>query len=431
LSFDVADEIPEMLIGDPYRLRQVLINLIGNSIKFTECGEIAVGVNVENRTGNKAKLHFLVRDTGMGIPPDKQQSIFEAFGQADSSTTRKYGGTGLGLTISARIVQMMKGRIWVESSSGVGSTFHFTAEFLVGQGKPLGPDLDATVLAGLRTLVVDDNATNLKILDRMVRSWLMLPVLVDGGSKALEQLEIACDEGNPFKVVLIDGHMPGMDGFELAQHIKANPRLADATVMMLTSGGQRGDLVKCRELGIVAYLVKPIRKSELLETILQALGRRAPGKGRIIVETSRPAEDSSRLSILLVEDNRVNQIFAVRLLEKEGHAVTVASNGREAVTKYESGDFDLILMDIQMPEMDGFEATAAIRAKEKESGRCIPIIAMTAHAMKGDRERCIDAGMDGYISKPIKKAELLEEIARHCRIDLATAAQCSAAAKVT
>ncbi len=415
MLYTLAAKAPARLVGDPTRLRQILVNLLGNSIKFTERGEVTLRVGVESRREDSALLHFSVTDTGIGIPRKKQQSIFDAFSQADSSTTRRYGGSGLGLSICSHLVGMMGGGIWVESEEGRGSTFHFTAR--LGLQKALAPgapeaEVETVDLAGMPVLVVDDNATNRRILDAMLRHWKMRAELAEGGSEGLRVMTAHKQSGRAFPLVLIDALMPGMDGFELAAKIKADPALAGATIMMLTSAGQRGDAARCRELGIQAYLIKPIRQSELLDAILTTLGTPRLGRRRPSLVTRHSLREARRkLRILVVEDNAVNQRLAVRLLEKQGHEVDVAANGRQALAKLAAPPagapgFDLLLMDVQMPEMDGFEATAAIRREEKGTGRHLPILAMTAHALKGDRERCLAAGMDGYVSKPLHAEEL-------------------------
>jgi PAS domain S-box-containing protein len=414
LLYDVQPEAPDTVVGDPSRLRQVITNLVGNAIKFTETGEVAVTVNQESQTQDHVQLHFAVRDTGIGIPVEQHRTIFESFQQADSSTTRKFGGTGLGLAICSSLIEAMGGRLWVESEPGQGSTFHFSMRV----GKHTVPvrkvvPLHLEALWGLRVLVVDDNATNRRILSGMLQKWQMEPETVDGGEAALCSLEEAKKAGIPFPLILVDGHMPGMDGFELAKRIKQIPDLSGATIMMLTSAGYAGDAARCRELGIVAYLVKPIRQLELLEAIRLALGT-IPNCGvpTALITRHTLRETRQRLRVLLAEDNAVNQALAVRLLQKRGHNVVVAANGQEALSALEKEAFDVVLMDVQMPEMDGFAATNAIREREKSTGTHIPIIAMTAHAMKGDEERCIAAGMDAYISKPIRPDQLFALVRR-------------------
>jgi PAS domain S-box-containing protein len=417
LAYDVRSEVPDGVVGDPGRIRQVVLNLVGNAIKFTKRGEVELNVEVEAQTEETLELHFSVHDTGIGIPVEKQQGIFEAFAQADSSTTREFGGTGLGLTICTRLVEKMGGRIWVESEPGRGSTFHFTARL----GKQKTPTrrivpMHLANLRGLRVLVVDDNATNRRILAGTLKKWEMAPTAVDGGQAALDTLEKAKAAGEAFPLILLDAQMPEMDGFALAERIKQNPELAGATIMMLTSAGYAGDATRCRELGITVYLVKPVRQLELLEAIRLALGAGAEKRTSSALITRHTLGETRRhLQILLAEDNAVNQALAVRLLQKRGHNVVVAANGREALAAVGNQRFDVVLMDVQMPEMDGFQATAAIREKEIQTGAHIPIIALTAHAMKGDQERCLAAGMDVYISKPIQASELFAAIENSVR----------------
>lgn len=410
LACHIKADVPDVLLGDPGRLRQVLVNLVGNAIKFTESGEVIVHVELASQSNGHIVLHFSVTDTGIGIPFDKQGMIFEAFAQVDGSTTRKYGGTGLGLTIAAQLVQLMNGRIWVDSEVGRGSTFHFTARFDIPTCPTLpGAPPDIANLIGLPVLIVDDNATNRRILVEMLTNWHMKPTAVDSGATALRLLQDAKMAGEPFALVLLDFQMPGMDGFAVAEQIRQHPELTAATVLMLTSGGQPGEVARCQELGIAAYLMKPIKQSELQDAIVAAL--------RLSSRTESSRQEAScsqphpyQLNVLLAEDNLVNQHLAVRLLEKKGHRVVVANNGREALGAMERERFDLVFMDVQMPEMDGFDATSAIRAREMGSERHIPIIAMTAHAMKGDRERCLQSGMDGYIAKPVQADELWRTI---------------------
>lgn len=412
LIYDVDPEVPEAVIGDPGRLRQMLINLVGNAIKFTEHGEILVTAKLESEAEESARVHFCVKDTGVGIPAEKQSKIFEAFSQGDGSMARKYGGTGLGLTICVRLVEMMDGKVWVESEVGKGSEFHFVIQLEVqtmatARALAVPPER----LRNLHALIVDDNATNRRVLQGMLTRWGMRPTAVDGGRAALQALEIAKNAGHPFPLVLLDGQMPEMDGFTLAAAIQKEPELAGVTIMMLTSAGHLGDAERCRGLGITGYLVKPVRQGELLEAVCHMLGG-AEAKAPDLVTRHTLRETRNRSRILLAEDNAVNRTLAMRLLEKRGYSVSVAENGREALEAIEKENFGLILMDIQMPEMDGFEATTAIRAKEDGTDRHIPIVAMTAHALKGDEERCLNSGMDAYVSKPIRSAQLYETIER-------------------
>jgi signal transduction histidine kinase/CheY-like chemotaxis protein len=412
LACDVLPEVPDGLQGDPTRLRQIVVNLIGNAIKFTAEGEVIVQIEVQEQSENEVLLHFTVRDTGVGIGPEKQDTIFEAFTQADSSTTRSYGGTGLGLAICSRLVKLMGGKIWVESEIGRGSTFHFTVRLSMQKRssrkyEPLGTEM----LRDLAVLIVDDNATNLRILQEMVLSWQMKPTLAERGPEALALLERAETRGTPFALVLLDAQMPGMDGFHVAERMKQDARLANSAVIMLTSAGLRGDAARCRELGIKAHLTKPIKRSELLQSVKTVLGSQSVAAEKpSVVKIPSLRENGAPLKILLVEDNRVNQIVATQFLEKQGHQVVVAGNGRAALEALEKQTPDLVLMDIQMPEMDGLQATAAIRQGELKSGKHIPIIAMTAHAMAGDKENCLKAGMDGYVSKPLRVEKLFSTI---------------------
>jgi PAS domain S-box-containing protein len=413
LVCQMEPEVPELIVGDPTRLRQVVVNLLGNAVKFTEQGEVVLQVGIESWGKDFVGLHFVVADTGIGIPARKQRLVFEAFTQVDGSTTRKFGGTGLGLTISSRLVKLMQGRIWVESELRHGSKFHFTARFDL----PLNPPpkvvpANLTSLQDLPVLLVDDNLANLRVLEMMLSNWGMKPTVAGDSKSALAALEEACKTGKPFPLLLADAHLPEMDGFGLVDQIQRSPRLALAPViMMLSSAGQPGDAVRCRELGIAAYLTKPVRQSELLDAVLTVLGV-SPSKQPLTTLVTRHSlrENKKSLHVLLAEDNAVNQKLAVRLLEKQGHQVEVASDGREALETLSRHSFDLILMDVQMPEMNGFEVTATIRNRERENGGHLPIIAMTAHAMKGDRERCLEVGMDGYVSKPIQVKELFEMI---------------------
>ncbi len=412
LAYYIPHDIPERLIGDPGRLRQILVNLISNAIKFTEKGEVVVSVKEVSQTKDETTLHFAVTDTGIGIPKAQQQLIFDAFIQADGSMSRKHGGTGLGLAISKQLVELMEGRIWVESKVGQGSTFHFTVNFglQIGKAEELIPAI-LEDLKNLRVLLVDDNATNRRIIKDMFSCWNMELEAVESGRKALAATEQARKTSKPFSLFLIDSHMPKMDGFTLAEKIKDNPDLAGASIVMLTSAGVRGDAARCRKLGIVAYLVKPIKQSELLDAIMLVLGTSPKRRKQVPLITRHIVKESrQRLRILLAEDNVINQKVAVHILEKKGHKVSVANNGQEVLQALREDRFDLILMDVQMPKIDGLEATASIREKERETGFHIPIIAMTAHVMKGDRERCLDAGMDDYIAKPLRAEGLIKKI---------------------
>ena len=411
LACRVPQDAPVRLRGDPGRLRQVLINLIGNAVKFTERGEVVARIETLERSDTDVLLRFEVRDTGIGIPRDKQGAIFEAFSQADASTTRRYGGTGLGLAISAHIVQLMGGRFSVESEPGRGSVFRFTARFGLPE-EPLPTDEEGPPpdLEGLDVLVVDDNATNLRVLEEMLTNWGIRPRLVESGEEALGAMRGAVRDGAPFALILIDGQMPSMSGYDLAEAIRREPELESATVLMLTSADRRGDATRCRETGVKAYLVKPVRQSDLLDAILTALIGARGGAGAV----DEPADEEPRLpplDVLLVEDNPVNQGLTLRILEKRGHQATVAATGRQALDAQRRGAFDIILMDVQMPEMDGCEATRRIRKDERETGGHVPILAMTAHAMKGDRELCIEAGMDGYVAKPLRPSDLFRAMA--------------------
>jgi signal transduction histidine kinase/DNA-binding response OmpR family regulator len=418
LLCEIAADVPEVVNGDSSRLRQVVLNLVGNAIKFTSEGEVALHVQTDARDGENCILHFAVSDTGIGILPEKQKMIFDPFTQADTSTTRRYGGTGLGLTISKRLVGMMGGKIWVDSEVARGTQFHFTARMGIADVKVIevGSIAPPEILRGLKVLVVDDNRTNRRILEGMLRRWDMKPTSVEGGEEALAQLSTARAAAEPYALILTDMHMPMMDGFSLVERIRQRPELSTATIMMLTSAGHRGDAARCQELGVAAYLLKPIRQSELREAIARVLVAKEQN-GAIPLVTRYSLQDTrdplSSLRVLLVEDNAVNRLLATRLLEKRGHRVAVATNGREALDALENESYDLIFMDVQMPEIDGIEATVAIREREKANGNHQPIIALTAHAMKGDEERCLNAGMDGYLSKPIRPQELDEILEKY------------------
>jgi two-component system sensor histidine kinase/response regulator len=410
LTYHIPPDIPDDLVGDPGRLCQVIVNLTGNAIKFTEQGEIAVDVNMESQVHNNVHLHFTVSDTGPGIPPEKQKVIFEDFRQADSSMSRRYGGTGLGLAISSHLVELMKGRMWVESKVGKGSTFHFVVVLSLQREESIQPTVEPETLYGLRVLVVDDNDKNRFILEEMLNNWRMKPTTVNSGQAALVEMERAAKAGEPFYLALLDGMMPQMDGFTLAEKIRQIPDLSETRLIMLSSARNLEGSTRCRELGIDHCLMKPVKQSELLDSIVTVLSIATADKLSPKAVGVEYPDSTTSLRILLAEDGLVNQKVAVNLLEQRGHTVTVANNGQEALAALDSESFDVVLMDVQMPAMDGFEATAIIREREKKSGAHIPIIAMTAHAMKGDRERCMEAGMDGYIAKPIRAKDLYETI---------------------
>jgi CheY-like chemotaxis protein len=405
------------VVGDPVRIRQILVNLVGNAIKFTEHGEVATEVTVQSRSDSDLQLHFAVRDTGLGIPKEKQSIIFDPFSQADGSTTRKFGGTGLGLTISSRLAAAMQGSIWVESELGQGSCFHFVARLGVADASTVGT-IPATAerLKKVPVLVVDDNRTNRQILTEILLSWHMRPRPVPGGREALSNMWNAWEQGSPFPVVLTDADMPDMDGFELVEEIRNSPHLAGAIILMLTSAERKGDLQRCKELGVSGYLTKPVRREELQAAILKALPIEhvAPRENR----SAATVEDSNRQThsgarILLAEDNAVNQHLMLAILKKQHHHVVTAETGKQVIEKLKEQAFDLILMDVEMPELDGLETTACIRHAENQSNTHLPIIALTARAMKLDRERCLQAGMDDYISKPIHHKDLLEVLSRY------------------
>jgi PAS domain S-box-containing protein len=440
LACHFAHEVPDSLVGDPGRLGQVLINLVGNAIKFTGHGEVVLSVRLqdEEATGSPARaeqveiqsnttaflpecdnfvyLSFAVKDTGPGIPRDKKSRLFQPFTQADTSTTRQFGGTGLGLTIAKRLVELMGGAIWFDSEPGLGSTFNFTASFELQARGPHAVERQSVSLRDVPTLVVDDNATNRLILHELLTRWGMAPSLASNAPAALVAMEEAASSGSPFAVVLSDVIMPVIDGFELAERIKRHPCLTGTPVILVSSADRQPDSTRCRRAGVVAYVSKPVKQSELLDAILTALDAR--GESAKVETTARDCSNqtsatfrSRPLSVLLAEDNATNQMLAIALLEKAGHTVETALNGREALAALARRSFDVVLMDVQMPEMDGLEATARIRAQELARGTRVPIVAMTAHAMKGDRERCLDAGMDGYVSKPVQAEDLYRALA--------------------
>ena len=400
LACDVADDVPAYVKGDGLRLRQIVLNLINNAVKFTERGEVVVSASVDD-----GLIRISVRDTGIGIPAQKQQHIFEPFCQADSTTTRKFGGTGLGLSICTQLAALMGGRIWLESEPGSGTTVYFTVRLQPATSEPPSQSVGLPATEGLRVLVVDDNATNRRILERQLERWGAVPVLAASGAAALEVLR---SSPRPFGFIITDCHMPEMDGFQFTSELQTRWGFYRGRVLMLSSASSAGDAAQCQQMGVTRHVVKPVKGPDLLEAIRHMISdatvspnpdlavRTAAAAERIVPNRSLP------LRILLAEDNLVNQRVALRMLERMGHMVTLAGTGREAVQRWEPGLFDLVLMDVQMPEMDGFEATAAIRAR----GGATPIIALTAHAMAGDRERCLRNGMDGYLQKPIQPKEL-------------------------
>ena len=414
LACRILPDVPDAVVGDPGRLRQVLLNLVSNAIKFTAQGEVLVDVALGQLSGDEAALKFTVSDTGIGIPQEKLWEIFGPFVQVDASITRRYGGTGLGLAIASQLVELMGGRIWIESEVGRGSRFHFVAHFGLQHGiatHPLPPE--SADLQDLRVLVVDDNATNRRILEEMLTSWRMKPVSVDGAPAALAALGDAAAAGDPFRLVLSDAMMPDIDGFAFARAVRADSRLSGATLIMLTSAGLPEGRARADEAGFAAYLSKPVKQSELLDAIVTVCGPRMVSELPAALRARRSSSSRAPqrpLRILVAEDNATNQKLIVTLLELQQHTVVVVPNGRDAVKLAEDQRFDLILMDVQMPEMSGLEATAAIRQREEASGAHVPIVAMTAHAMAGDRERCLAAGMDGYVSKPLRPEELFGAI---------------------
>ena len=409
LILQLVPGIPALLVGDPGRLRQVIVNLLGNAIKFTELGEVELSVSrIDGSAESTARLRFAVRDTGIGIAPDKLKTVFESFSQADTSTTRHYGGTGLGLTISAQLVRLMGSKIDLASTPGQGSTFEFTLDLPVVSIDSQA-SCSSTRVEGMSVLVTDDNATNRSLLVRMLSDLGMLPTAAVGGQQALEELARARQAGHPYGLVVLDVQMPGMDGFELAGRIRRHAEHAATPVMMLMSNGRRGDAARCLELGLTGYLMKPVSPSELLDAIMTALGDPA-AKGRPLITSHSSRATRRQLNLLLAEDNAINQKLAVSLLQKQGHCVTVAGNGIEAVRHWQRGGFDAILMDVDMPLMNGYDATEQIRALEVGSGAHIPIVAMTAHAMQGAREKCLLHGMDSYLTKPIDTAALWLEL---------------------
>ncbi|HWF39005.1 MAG TPA: response regulator [Candidatus Acidoferrales bacterium] len=410
LAWRVETDVPDQLRGDAGRLRQVLLNLTGNAVKFTERGEVVINVEKDSQDGEEVLLHFRVKDTGIGIPKEKQAMIFEVFTQADGSTTRKFGGTGLGLAISQRLIKLMGGNIWVESEPGAGSTFHFTARLgtVAGQREE-SLSLDLSRLQRVSVLVVDDNRTNRVILAEMLAGWSLHSETVDGAEPGLAALTRAAAKGEPFTLIITDLQMPHMDGFDFVQQLRTLPGCRDIPILMLSSSAQRGELALSKQLGVGAYLIKPVQSSELFDAIASLVCTSATAAAD---NAPIPEAKGKAMKVLLAEDNAINRRLATRLLEKHGYTVIETENGRAALDALEHERVDLVLMDVQMPVMDGFEAIRAIRTSEQGTGEHLPIIALTAHAMKGDRERCLAAGADDYLTKPIRTAALLEALER-------------------
>jgi len=417
LAWHVYPDVPDYLHGDAARLRQILVNLVGNAVKFTQEGEIVVEVSQQTSHDSFISLHVTVRDTGIGIPEEQQARIFSAFEQADSSTTREFGGTGLGLAITSCLVDAMGGRIWLESAPGSGSTFHFTAKFEVSQSPGHG-DFDHLDLSRVPVVVVDDNATNRRILQEMLQNWEMNAHAVASGREAIETLQSLLQDRTERPVLVSDVNMPGMDGFQLSERLRSLPALQETAIILLTSGGREGDHTRCEKLGVVAHMMKPVKQSELLDALVLAVGRQSRKTAQKPTSEDIEPQPGRSLNILLAEDGKANQVLAKSLLQKWGHRVTVAENGEVVLDRLAAESFDLILMDVQMPLMDGIDATRRIRQQELQTGEHIPIIAMTARAMKGDREECLSAGMDNYVSKPIRREELIEALAQYAADDV-------------
>ena len=410
LVYQIEPDVPDALIGDAGRLRQIWINLVDNAVKFTESGEISIQVSVISQSADRARLKFAISDTGIGISKEQQARIFEAFSQADGSITRRFGGTGLGLSISTRLIQMMGGQLEVESETNQGSTFSFEADFGLQKDAAAPASLQNVNVDGLSVLVLDDNTTNCKILEEMFAGWHMNPTVT---TEPTEALTLLSQQGaSRFDLVVTDEQMPEMDGFTFVRQMRQEETLAHLPVVMLTSGGQVGDAARCKELGIRGYLLKPIKATELMQAIQAVLNKTVIDTSPKLVTRHSIREAKRKVRVLLAEDNAVNQRLFIRLLERSGHTVSVVSNGKDAVEAFDPQAFDLVLMDVHMPEMDGFEATARIRQKEAETQTHIPIVALTASAMKGDREKCLEAGMDDYISKPIQIDQLDDAIER-------------------
>jgi len=420
LLCDVAPEIPALVRGDSARLRQILINLVGNAIKFTEVGEVSVNVAPAMGDGQDGLIHFTVTDTGIGIAADSLNAILLPFTQVDASTTRKYGGTGLGLTISTRLIEAMGGRIWIESTPGVGSKFHFTASFdSAGNVDEAAYSAGSDSIANVRVLIVDDNLTNRTILTRILQRWRMRPTAVESVPAALTELARAHSSDDPYKLILTDMHMPHKDGFDLIETVRSGDDPVPPTIFMLTSGARGGDVERCRNLGVEAYLLKPIREAELKSAIARSLKKNVTDSEAGL--QSHPTSGSEKsagmgLHVLVAEDNPINQLLVRRLLEKRGHRVSIAANGIEALRVLENTAVDLVFMDVQMPGMGGLEAVRAIRKREESGGAHVPIIALTASAMDGDEEKCTESGMDGFLAKPIQIPKLDDILGRYSEL---------------
>jgi len=419
LACHVTSDVPAQLLGDPVRLRQILMNLVGNAIKFTEEGEVIVEVKSQSagrkgRGAGEVELLFSVADTGIGIPPEKTNIIFDSFTQVDTSTTREHGGTGLGLTISKRLAELMGGRIWVESQVGKGSTFYFTASFQV-QAAPVRDIQRAAVdMKGMKVLVVDDNAANRIILGKMLSGSGALVSEAEDGEQGLAELQRAMESGDPYELLLLDYRMPGMDGFEVVEHLKRELNVPKMTIMMLTSDRRSGDINRCRELEVARYLVKPIKQSDLLDAITAAMRKTKVAHEEVAATEIAVAEDLRPLHILLVEDSADNRLLIQSFLKKTAYQIDIAENGEIAVNKFTSGKYDLVLMDMQMPVMDGYTATKEIRKWEaKEKVEATPIVALTAYATKDEEKKSLDAGCNDHLTKPIKKVKLLEALRIH------------------
>jgi len=414
LALRIAPDVPKALIGDPARLRQVLINLIGNAIKFTEKGEVIVRIECDPDDATPGALKFAVCDTGIGIPEEARELIFAPYSQVDTSTTRKFGGTGLGLTISWRVVELMQGRIWTEGSVGTGSTFYFTARFAISDRPPLAVAWRPPHLGGVNALIIDDNATHRLILSEMLSRWGAVVTEAGGGEQGLAELRRAREAGAPYSLVLLDRRMPNVDGFDVAETLHRQPALAATTILMLTSENRAGDVARGRALGVAAYLVKPVKQADLLEAIHEARGEAMPAAEQPAAQARDIPAGPQSLRILLAEDSRDNVLLIEAYLEGSGYAADVARNGQIAFEKYIAGTYDIVLMDVQMPIMDGYSAARRIRQWESENGAApVPILALTAHALPEEVRKSFDAGCTAHLTKPIRKATLIAAIEEH------------------